>query len=331
MKRILVTGGTGFLGAALVRRLVSLNYFVRVFDNGSRSSGMPIADLSDSIELICGDIRDSQAVLDAVRGMDAVIHLAAVNGTEFFYSKPALVLDVGVRGILNVIEACQKTGVVDLIAASSSEVYQTPAIIPTDESAALIIPDPLNPRYSYGGSKIITELLVLNYGKTHFKRAVLFRPHNVYGPAMGREHVLPQFILRAVEKISQSPTGPVPFPIQGDGKQTRALIHIDDMIDGLMLLLERGEHLNIYHIGNPEEVTMADLAKKVVGYFGREIELQPTSLQWGSTERRCPHIGKMKGLGFKPKISLDAGLPSVIEWYSQPTPRKRDESLPATK
>ncbi|MBU6384117.1 MAG: NAD-dependent epimerase/dehydratase family protein [Verrucomicrobia bacterium] len=313
--KILVTGGTGFLGAALVRKLVQLTLPVRILDNGFRSSATRLADVFDRIELIQGDIRDPSIVSEAIRGMDAVIHLAAVNGTEFFYSKPDLVLDVGVRGILNVIEGCKKHGVGELIVASSSEVYQTPKTIPSDETESLIVPDVLNPRYSYGGSKIITELLLIHQCRADFKRALLFRPHNVYGPAMGWEHVIPQLIVRAIDQNRAHPKGPLPFPIQGDGRQTRAFIHIDDMIDGIVLLLEKGEHLNIYHIGNPEETTVADLARQIVQYFGRECQLIHGALQKGSTERRCPNINKMKLLGFHPKIPLRLGLPPVIEWH----------------
>lgn len=269
----------------------------------------------DKIEFIQADVRDANVVSDAIRGVDSVIHLAAVNGTEFFYSKPDLVLDVGVRGILNVIDGCKKQGVKELIVASSSEVYQTPRTIPSDEGESLIVPDVLNPRYSYGGSKIITELLVIHQCKADFERAILFRPHNVYGPAMGLEHVIPQLILRAMDAIEQCPTGPLPFKIQGDGSQTRAFIHIDDMVDGIVLLLEKGEHQNIYHIGNPEEVKIADLARKIVRVLGRGCEIVQGELQKGSTERRCPNINKIKKLGFQPKISLDVGLPPVVHWH----------------
>ena len=318
-----MTGGTGFLGAALVRRLISEGYFVRVLDNGFRSSASRLKDIINDLEIIEADIRESQEVESAVLGMDTVIHLAAVNGTEFFYTKPELVLDVGVRGMLNILDACRKGGVGDLIVASSSEVYQTASRVPTDETESLIVPDPLNPRYSYGGSKIISELLALNYGRSLFKRVVVFRPHNVYGPSMGWEHVLPQFIVKAIDGISQSPDGAIPFSIQGDGSQTRAFIHIDDMVDGILLLLDRGEHLNIYHVGNPVEIAMGQLAKKVVSYFNREIDLKSEPLPKGSTPRRCPDISKIEKLGFSPKVSLDAGLPSMIEWYRKNRHRKK--------
>ena len=135
-RKYLVTGGAGFLGAALVRRLVSLGHAVRVLDDGSRGTPRRLADIADRLDYVQGDIRDAETVAAATRGMDSVLHLAAVNGTEFFYSKPELVLSVGVRGMLNVIEACRRNDVGDLVVASSSEVYQTPPTVPTDEIRA---------------------------------------------------------------------------------------------------------------------------------------------------------------------------------------------------
>ena len=104
---------------------------------------------------------------------------------QSFYTKPELVLDIGIKGIVNVIEASISKGIKDFVLASSSEVYQTPPVVPTSENVPLVVPDPLNPRYSYGGGKIISELMAINYGRKYFDRTVIFRPHNVYGPDMG--------------------------------------------------------------------------------------------------------------------------------------------------
>ena len=315
MRRILVTGGTGFLGSALVRRLISLGHFVRVIDNEFRSSIDRLKSCKDQIDWVKGDIRDPKAVLTSMENIDTVIHLAAINGTKFFYERPDLVLDVGVRGILNVLDGCKKWEISDLIVASSSEVYQTPLKIPTDEKEPLKVPDVSNPRYSYGGSKIITELLAMNYQGTPRQRTVIFRPHNVYGPDMGGEHVLPELIVKILKSIKSHPSGPLPLEIQGSGHESRCFIHIDDMVDGIVLLMESGKHRQIYHVGNPEEISMADLAQKLAAYFGRNLALKPGPLSLGSTLRRCPSIEKIKQLGFSPKISLDQGLASIVEWY----------------
>ncbi len=315
MTRYLVTGGTGFIGAALVRRLVGQGHALRVLDNNSRGAARRIADLLDDVELIEADVRDADAVARAARGMEAVVHLAAVNGTEFFYSKPMLVLDVAIRGMLAVVDACRANGIGALCLASSAEAYQTPPRVPTDESAPLSVPDVRNPRYSYGGGKIASELIAMNYGRELFERVTIFRPHNVYGPDMGWEHVLPQFILRAREICAADPAPRIKFPIQGDGRQTRAFVHIDDLTDGVARVLERGEHLGIYHIGNPAEVTIGEVARKVVACFGREAEIVPGEAPKGGTDRRAPDIAKVMKLGYRPRIDLDAGLPGMVEWY----------------
>jgi len=316
-KKFLVTGGSGFIGSALCHRLVKEGYGVRVLDNCYRSNAQRLASIATEIEFIQGDIRDFDVVKKAMHGVDGVLHLAAINGTENFYEHPDLVLEVGVKGMLNVLDACKATNVKELFVASSSEAYQSPAQVPTDESVPLVVPDVLNPRYSYGGSKIISELLALNYGRTFFEKVVLFRPHNVYGPDMAWEHVLPQFIIRALHAIEKTPRGPVPFKIQGDGLQTRAFTHINDFIDGLMVLVEKGVHMNIYHIGNPEELTIGEVATQVMRHFGRDISLETSANLMGSTLRRCPDISKLQQLGFAPKISFAQGLPDIANWYQQ--------------
>jgi nucleoside-diphosphate-sugar epimerase len=315
VRRILVTGGSGFIGAALVRRLVTEGCDVTVLDDNSRGAPRRLVGIEKDIRFIAGDVRDSQSVTDAARGMDEVHHLAFVNGTEFFYSAPELVLEVGVKGMVNVLDACKQHRIGTLVLASSSEVYQTAPRIPTDETAPLVVPDPMNPRFSYGAGKIISEMMAINYGRKFFERALIFRPHNVYGPDMGFEHVIPQFAVRLRRAADRQPTGALPFPIQGSGLETRAFCHIDDLVEGVMVMRSRGEHLGIYHIGNPEEIAVAELAQRVAQAAGREIMLQTSDRLPGSTARRCPDISKLRNLGYKPRVSLADGLPPMVRWY----------------
>jgi nucleoside-diphosphate-sugar epimerase len=312
---ILVTGGSGFIGSALVKALVKDGHAVRVLDDNSRGAPRRLKDVANDIEFVSGDIRDAATVTRAVRGVDEVHHLAFVNGTEFFYSAPELVLDVGVKGMINVIDACRSEGVRSLVLASSSEVYQTPPHVPTDEHAPLAVPDPTNPRYSYGGGKIISELMAINYGRKFFDRVLIFRPHNVYGPDMGWEHVIPQFALRLKSVASQHPSGRLPFKLQSDGSQTRSFCHVDDLVGGVLVMRAKGEHLGIYHIGTTEEITIADLATRVAAHVGRDIELIAGPAPQGGTERRCPDIAKLGKLGYSPRVPLDAGLPPTVDWY----------------
>jgi len=314
-KNYLVTGGSGFIGSALVIQLLSEGHSVRVFDNNSRGNLRRLESVINDIEFIEGDIRDPDQVMSACKGIDSVCHLAFVNGTRFFYEKPELVLEVGVKGMMNVLDACISHKIDDFILASSSEVYQSPAEVPTDENIPLIVPDIQNARYSYGGGKIISELLAINYGRTKIKRVVIFRPHNVYGPDMGWEHVVPEFILKMDKLINEKNVNHLDFQIQGTGNETRAFIFIDDFIEGLMRVINKGEHMNIYHIGTSNEITLSSLAKKIAYLFDTTIDLIPGKLAEGGTLRRCPDITKLRDLGFDPSVSLENGLEVTKKWY----------------
>jgi len=313
--RAVVTGGGGFIGSYLVRSLVARGWDIVVVDNLARGRVERLQPVMDQLDWRQGDARDLALMTEAARGAEVIFHLAAVNGTENFYTRPELVLDVGLRGALAAVESGRAAGVPDLVVASSAEVYQTPPKVPTDEDVPLTLPDSLNPRYSYGGSKIVSELIAFNYAQEHYRKVQVFRPHNVYGPDMGWKHVLPQFIIRAKELVEKHPTGIVPFPIQGDGQETRAFCYVDDVVDGIVTMYEHGGHREVYHIGNPEMVSIADLVKIIASYFGREFELVKGELAAGGTRVRCPDIGKMSALGYEPSVALVEGVRRTADWY----------------
>jgi dTDP-glucose 4,6-dehydratase/UDP-glucose 4-epimerase len=322
-QRILVTGGLGFLGASLSRALARAGHSVRILDDASRGR-VDDETKAFGIELVHGDVRDAAAVDQAVQGVDAIFHLAFVNGTRHFYERPTLVLDVGVRGMINVIDAALARNVRTLVLASSSEVYQTPPYIPTDERVPLSIPDPFNPRYSYAAGKLISEILAINYGRSHFERLLIFRPHNVYGPRMGWEHVIPEMVVRMAQSVQATAPGKaIDFPIQGDGRETRAFIYVDDFTRGLMTVFDRGEHMNIYNIGTMEEVAIADVAHKIAARFNVTLNLLASPAAAGGTPRRCPDIAKLRALGFEPSLSLDEGLGPTTDWYRSHLNEKR--------
>ncbi len=313
-RRILVTGGAGFIGSAVVRGLLARGARVRVLDDQSRGHARRLADLPE-VEFREADIRDAPAVQTAVAGMDSVCHLAYVNGTEFFYQRPDVILEVAVKGMINVLDACLAHGVGELLLASSSEVYQRASVVPTPESVPLVVPDLTNPRFSYGGGKIISELLAYHYGHSRLSRVLIVRPHNVYGPDMGHEHVIPQFAERLIRADKATPSGILPFPIQGTGEETRAFIHIDDFTDGFVRVLEQGRHQQIYNIGTDDEVPIAEVAQLVAQALRRSIAIQPGPLQAGSTARRSPDITMLRALGFTPHTPLSEGIRSTVTWY----------------
>jgi UDP-glucose 4-epimerase len=280
-----------------------------------RGDASRLAEVADHVELFSCDVRDQQALERAFAGAEVVMHLAAINGTENFYKQPELVLDVGLRGALAVVNAGRNAGVPDLVVASSAEVYQTPSVVPTPETVPLTLPNSLNPRYSYGGSKIVSELIAFDYAQEHYRRVQVFRPHNVYGPNMGWKHVIPQFISRAMDGRQANPTDSMQFEIQGDGSETRAFCFVDDIVDGVLTMYARGGHREIYHIGNDEEITIRDLAGRVAKTLGVQIDIREGEGVAGGTPRRCPDITKMRNLGYQPAVGLDEGLQRTADWY----------------
>ena len=313
-RKVIITGGGGFVGAYLVKRMVRDGWDVGVIDTMVRGDASRFAEVANQVQLYSIDVRDEEAVTKAITGADVVMHLAAINGTENFYKHPELVLDVGIRGALAVVNGCRRAGVPDLIMASTAEVYQTPSVVPTPEVIPLTLPNSLNPRYSYGGSKIASELIAFNYAQEHFRKLQVFRPHNVYGPDMGWKHVVPQFILRAAAALDGGKTT-AQFPIQGDGYETRAFCYVDDVVEGILDMYAKGGHREIYHIGNDEEISIRELVERIGTVMGGELIVEPSAPAEGGTSRRCPDISKMRQLGYAPKVDMLEGLRRTADWY----------------
>jgi nucleoside-diphosphate-sugar epimerase len=314
--RYLVTGGAGFIGSSLVRHLVQAGHEVRVLDDMSRGQRTRLDGAN--CEIITADIRDAAMVAYAMHGCDAVIHLAYLQGTQTFYAEPRAVLDVALRGMLAVLDACASTGCGRLLLVSSSEAYQVAPVVPTPETVPLTVPDPLNPRYSYGGGKIACELAALAWERAGvLDRVVIARPHNIYGPDMGREHVIPEFCLRMNRLAAGQPAGIISFPVQGSGQETRAFCWIGDCTDQLGLLLRPSTPAGIYHVGTQDEKTIAEVAHAVAACYGREIKIMPGRLPQGSPPRRLPDTAKIRALagGSLPLTPFGQGLARTVDWY----------------
>ena len=230
MKTCLITGGTGFIGSALTRLLLERGFNVRVLDDNSRGNFRRLTDVMDSLDIREGDIRNADLVSKSLIGVDVVVHLAYINGTINFYERPREVLDVAIVGMQNVLEAMKANDVPELYLASSSEVYQYPDVFPTPEAVPLVVPDPFNPRYSYGLGKIVQEFMSI-HADTFLKRLAIFRPHNIYGPDMGFQHVIPELCAKIVAEKSNK------VVLKGDGSQSRTFCHISDFVQGFGLLL----------------------------------------------------------------------------------------------
>jgi UDP-glucose 4-epimerase len=309
-RRILITGGFGFIGSYLAESLLRNDEEVVVLDDSSRGRKSHISEILEKVKVVDADTRDREAVLDASKSVDSIVHLAAVQGTGNFYQRPHEVLEVNVKGLINAVEACVANRVKRFFFASSSEVYGIPQVFPTPETHELMIPDISNPRYSYSASKIIGEAFVVNYARNYAFDYTIVRYHNVYGPKMGWDHVIPQFITRLAKKEK--------FTVQGDGTQTRSFCFITDAIDCSMRALLKPEGANeIFNIGNPYEEhsinNLVELLEKIAG-----LTISPIHIPFADAgiARRQPDITKAtRKLGYEPQVTLEEGLKRTLAWY----------------
>ncbi len=297
--KYLVTGGTGFIGSALIDRL-----------HGAGHKTVSLA----------GDVRDTEVVSIASEDCDAVIHLAYVQRSQASgYANSADVLDVAVRGMASVLTACVINGISDLMLVSSSLVYQGNTGIVVSEDAPLIVPDTLNLAYAHGTGKIASEMMAAAWAQAApGRRLIIARPHNIYGPGMGREHVIPQFCLAMKELDASIPDGTrVAFPVQGTGRQTRSFCWIGDCAAQLMLALRKGEPPGIYNVGSADERTIASVAHDIAELYGRRIEVIPGAEPEGAARRRIPDLTRIEKLGWDEGTAMPfaEGLERTVDWY----------------
>jgi nucleoside-diphosphate-sugar epimerase len=322
MKKCLITGGAGFVGFHLAKSLLESKKSVYLFDNftrGKQDDDYKELMKNDNVFLLNRDITDPSSFED-LNNFDEVYHFAALNGTENFYNYPDKVIKVGVIGTINLLDWFKNQNKGILVFSSSSETYAGAEAllgknfpIPTPENIPLVISDPRNTRWSYGGSKILGEILMFSYMKKYelADRIAIIRFHNIYGPRMGFEHVIPQFIERIIRREN-------PFQIFGSN-YTRAFCYVDDAVKSINCIVENSKSMNkIINIGkDDEEIKIIDLAKKLFKIENYEVPIIEKKSPEGSVLRRCPDISKLKDLGFTPTISLDSGLSKTYKWYNK--------------
>lgn len=309
-KRILLTGGAGFIGTALARRLLPTNDVV-VYDNGHRDSlGKSELLGHKRLQVIRGDVLDKDGVTKAVAGCSMVVHLAAIAGVDTVLKMPLTTMRVSLIGTYNVLEAALAHGTIErFIDFSTSEVFGSYAYN-VSEGDVTSLGAVGQARWTYAVSKLATEHLAHTYRVQHGLPALSIRPFNIYGPGQVGEGAIHRFIVRALAGED--------LEIHNDGSQIRAWCYVDDIVDGVCLCLERPEAVgNAFNIGNPRSVcTVHELARHIVRLSASTSRL--VFVQWPNVdvELRVPNIEKARRiLGFEPKVDLEDGLLRTIAWY----------------
>ncbi|GGP78448.1 NAD-dependent epimerase/dehydratase family protein [Saccharothrix coeruleofusca] len=310
--RHLVLGGAGFIGVHLTRRLLADGHEVTIVDDFSRGRRDPELD-ELGVPVISADLTDPASLDGVPHEFERVHLLAAVVGVRNVERDPARVINVNTLAVLNAlrwVEPHQK-----LFFASTSETYAGGVDagvvpVPTGEDVPLVVQDVTSPRFAYAVSKMLGEAAVVHTGRAKGVPVVVGRFHNVYGPRMGADHVIPELSLRAIRRED-------PFRVYGTD-QFRAFCHVDDAVDAVVRLVEAEDAAGrIVHIGNDSaETNIGELAELVLKIAGHSPELERVPAPPGSVHRRCPDLTRLRALtGFEPEVSLEDGVRRTFEWY----------------
>jgi UDP-glucose 4-epimerase len=306
MVHVLVTGGAGFIGSHLVDALLARGCRVTVLDDLSsgRMENIKVHLGNPDFRFVRGDVCDEGMVRDALSGVDAVIHEAAVVSVPTSIERPELVQKVNVRGTLNLLRASAELGVGRFVFASSCAVYGEQEKLPIKEDAE---PRPLSP---YAASKLAAEEVCREFHRLGLC-TVCLRYFNVYGPRQASGEyagVMVKFMERL--RAGQPPV------IHGDGEQTRDFIHVEDVVEATLLTLERsGVNGEVFNIGTGRETSINELCGLIVGVSGRE-NLRPVHgpPRAGDIRRSLADISKVRRvLGFEPKVLLENGIRTLWE------------------
>jgi len=320
--KVLITGGAGFIGYHLAKRLAGQGYDITLADNFFRSEkdeDLKALLALSNVKLIEADLTQKEAWDKIGSGYDFVYHLVGINGTKLFYEIPHEVLRIGVSTTMNVLDwfrTKNNNPRAKILYTSSNEAYGSALEafgklpIPTPEEVPLVIADTYNPRWSYGGQKLIGELFFIHYSKAYNFRMSIVRPHNFYGPRAGYMHVIPEIIGRISSKAD-------PFPIFG-ADDTRSFCYIADAVEAIQMVMEAEiTDGKTYHIGTSEETVIQDLVDEmfsIMNWHPKNLEIKNSPP--GSVKRRLADVSKInRDIGWQAKTELKDGLRKTVEWY----------------
>jgi len=302
--KIFVTGGAGFIGRNLVKSLLK-SHDVTIYENFSNSNKKNLNFLSKSIpDIIEGDLSNYELLKNSLIGFDLVIHLAAKIDISESLKHPEISNNVNVQGTINLLRACIKSNVKNIIGASSAAVYGNPSHIPVTEE---IIPNPVSP---YGADKISMEFYLRAFANAYDMNCVSLRFFNVYGKGQSNEYA--GVITKFMEKLSKNE----PLIIFGNGNNTRDYVYIDDLVQGILDALSniQGKKGEVYNLASGKSVSVNELAKKMIKISGKDVEIIHDSPRKGDLLFSEASISKaIKDLSYSPKFELEYGLSELLD------------------
>lgn len=316
-KKVLVTGGAGFIGSHVVEKLVARGARVSVMDNLISGTLNNLGKVKNEVTFIKGDCTVLSEAEKACRGQDVVMNLAAkVGGIEYNRTHQATMFRDNLPIETTMIEAARKAKVGSFLVVSSACVYPHDCSIPTPESEGFLDePEPTNG--GYGWAKRMGEKIGEYYMQEFGMEVGIVRPYNCYGPRdhldPEKSHVIPSLIKRVFD-------GENPVRVWGSGNQTRAFLYVEDLAEGMILAIEKYPKPDPINLGTDEEISIKNLINKIVKISGVNAKIEfDTSKPDGSPRRNCDNRKAVAKIGFKPTVKLDDGLRKTIEWYREYT------------
>ncbi len=303
--RLFVTGGAGFIGSNYVRRALAQGDRVTVFDAltyaGNLSTLQDVAS-NPGYTFVKGDIRDLGAVTEAMAGHDAVVHFAAESHVDRSIDGPGTFVDTNCLGTTMVMEAARRLDIERVLHISTDETYGS------IEEGSFTEADRLEPRSPYSASKAGSDLIALSYLTTYGVPVMVTRSSNNFGPYQHPEKVIPLFVTNLFRGKK--------VPLYGDGGNIRDWCYVDDNCAAVDLVLRNGTAGEIYNIGADNEVTNADLTRRILKLCGAGDEMiEPVADRLGHDRRYSVDTSKVQALGWKPERSLDEALAATVAWY----------------
>ena len=313
MKRILVTGSTGFIGSHLAELCVEQGFEVVAFDryNSNNHWGwLEKSKYKDDMEIILGDVRDYDSVSKAMEGCSGVLHLAALIGIPYSYNSPLAYIRTNIEGTYNVLEAAKNLNLEQILITSTSETYGTAQYTPIDENHLLVGQSP------YSATKIAADQLAISYYRSFDLPVKIVRPFNTYGPRQSARAVIPTIISQIIDKKKSIKLGSL--------SPTRDLSYVTDTCNAFIDIYESDSLFGeVTNIGMNSEISIGDLTDLIASLMNSDITIESSNERIrpenSEVERLvCDNSKLMKYTSWKPKYTLEKGLTEVIEWMENP-------------